>query len=132
VAAPSTDHHAELVRRLYEARGSGRTDDALALVAEEVVWHIPGGDEQAAEVRGKGALREYWGRVEAAEADVAFSIHDVLANGEHAVALTEVTMNRAGATLVTRQIGLFHFADGEISEAWFYDEDPAAVHAFWS
>jgi ketosteroid isomerase-like protein len=127
------DHpHADVVRRLYEARGAGEDEAALELLAEEVVWHVPGAYDLSGEVRGKGALRDYWARVAAADADVSFSMHDVLANDEHAVALYDVTMNRSGATLVTRQIGLFHFADGEITEGWFYDEDPAAVNAFWS
>jgi uncharacterized protein len=123
---------ASVVRRLYDARGGGDDEAALELVADEVIWHVPGTYELSGEVRGKGALREYWARVAAAEASVSFSMHDVLANDEHGVALCEVTMNRAGATLVTRQIGLFHFADGQITEGWFYEEDPAAVNAFWS
>src|SRR5688572_27158887 len=95
------DHpHVALIRQLYDARGAGDNEAALELLAEEVIWHVPGAYELSGEVVGKGALREYWARVAAADADVSFSMHDVLANDEHAVALYEVTMNRAGATLV--------------------------------
>ena len=60
-------------------------------------------------------------------------LHEILANDEHAVALTNVTMKqRDMGSLTMRSMWIFHCSGGKVTEGWFFDENPAAASAFWS
>ena len=129
-----TEHpNVELIRRLIAAR---LTMDAKVLqdvLGEDVVWHIPGEDQWAGDIRGRDALIALWTGVAEEGGSLSFDLHDVLANDEHAVALTNVTMNRRDkGSLEMRSVWIFHCSGGKVTEGWFFDENPAVTSAFWS
>ena len=59
-------------------------------------------------------------------------LHDVLANDEHVVALTNATAQREGKTLNDNGAQVFHVTDGKVSEQWFHPGDQYASDEFWS
>jgi hypothetical protein len=118
----------ELIRRLVAAR---LTMDAKVLqdvLGKDVVWHIPGEDKWAGDIRGRDALIALWTGVADEGSSLSFDLHD-----EHAVALANVTMNRRDkGSLQVRSVWIFHCSGGKVTEGWFFDENPAATSAFWS
>jgi ketosteroid isomerase-like protein len=119
-----------LLRREYEAfesRDLGTLDEILA---DDVVYHIPGRNPFAGAHRGKRAVLRLF------EADRRASfrseVHDVLANDRHAVALTRVRGERDGLVLDDITVHVVHVIEGRITEAWFFPGDQAASDAFWS
>ena len=123
------DHpNAELVRSLAEARQRLDIDTLRGLVAEDATWHLHTGD-----VEGIDAIVGFWKQVADVGAAVAFDVHDVVGNDEHAIALIDNTMQRPGKDeLSMRQVWIFHVADGKVTDAWFWNEDDAKAQAYWA
>jgi len=99
------------------------------LVAEDVVWHVPGRHGMAGDVRGIDALVRWLSAV----GGLGFWLteHDVLGNDEHVVALSEMGARRPGVDVQTRVTSVFHYRDGRQLERWFYPEDAAAWEAIF-
>jgi ketosteroid isomerase-like protein len=92
-----------------------------SLIADDVVWHVPGSHPMAGDVRGRDALLAWLVRL----ADRGFWIqeHDVLGNDEHVCALSYMGARKEGVDAQTRVVSVFHFRDGRQAERWFYPED---------
>jgi ketosteroid isomerase-like protein len=121
-----TGEHTNAVayRRTADAFRARDFDAIGSLVAEDVVWHVPGRHPMAGEIRGRDALVAWLSRLGA----LGFTLreHDVLANDEHVCALSFMGARRPGVEIEIRVVSVFHFRDGQQVERWFYPEDMAA------
>ena len=127
---PDGEHpNATAYRRTADAFRSRDFKTLRTLVAEDVVWHVPGEHELAGDVRGIDALVVWLGAVGA----LGFWLteHDVLGNDEHVVALSQMGARRAGLDVDTRVTSVFHYREGRQTERWFYPEDAAAWDAIF-
>ena len=98
----------------------------LELVADDVEWHVLGQDEA---VHGKAALMAGGPR------DYEFvdqTTHDIIANDEHAIALTETTARRGDKTLTYRTAEIYHMKDGKITERWACSDDTDRINRFFA
>lgn len=124
--------NAELVRRGIEAFTKGDLATVDQLLADDIVWHVGGNNPLTGDYRGKEAVMGFFART-AAIAAPSMSIHDVVANDEHAIALVDTGGTKPdGTSLQGRGVHVYHVRDGKATEAWFYNEDQAALDAFWS
>ena len=100
-----------------------------SLVADDVVWHVPGDHQMAGEIRGLDALIEWLSRLGA----LGFTIneHDVLGSDDHVVALSYIGARRPNVEVETRVVSVFHFRDGRQLERWFYPDDLEAWDAIF-
>ena len=116
-------------RRTADAFRARDFETLRTLVAEHVVWHVPGRHAMAGDVRGIDALVEWLSAVTA----LGFWLteHDVLGNDEHVVALSEMGARRPGVDVQTRVTSVFHYRDGRQLERWIYPEDAAAWDAIF-
>jgi uncharacterized protein len=99
-----------------------RDFDAIrSLVAENVVWHVPGRHPMAGEIRGLDALVVWLGRL----GELGFTLreHDVLGNDDHVCALSYMGARRPNVDIEIRVVSVFHFRDGRQLERWLYPED---------
>ena len=87
-----------------------------SLIADDVVWHVPGDHQMAGEIRGLEALIDWLGRLAA----LGFTIneHDVLGSDDHVVALSYIGARRPNVEVETRVVSVFHFRDGRQLERW--------------
>jgi ketosteroid isomerase-like protein len=92
-----------------------------SLIAEDVVWHVPGDHPMAGDIRGRDALLAWLERVGA----LGFWLqeHDVFGNDEHVCALSVMGARRERVDVQTRVVSVFHFHEGRQAERWFYPED---------
>jgi ketosteroid isomerase-like protein len=127
----TTSEHpnATAYRRTVEAFRARDLDTLRSLIAEDVVWHVPGRSPMAGEIRGLDALVAWLGRL----GEYGFTIreHDVFGNEEHVCALSYIGAKRPGLDIETRVTSVFHFRDGRQVERWMYPEDPAAWDAIF-
>jgi ketosteroid isomerase-like protein len=63
---------------------------------------------------------------------VAYDLHDVIANDDHAIVLGTATATRGGKTLVYRTAEIFHIRDGRAVERWALSDDTEAITAFFA
>ncbi len=59
-------------------------------------------------------------------------VHDVVANDEHAVALTRATGSREGRQLNSLDADVYHVSGGKVREWWSFVEDDRKTDEFWS
>ncbi|MGB3634257.1 MAG: nuclear transport factor 2 family protein, partial [Rubrobacteraceae bacterium] len=56
---------------------------------------------------------------------------DVVAHGDHAVALIDWSAERDGERIEGKEVAVYRVRDGKISEASFHLDNPASDEAFW-
>jgi ketosteroid isomerase-like protein len=116
-------------RRTADAFRARDFDAIRSLVAENVVWHVPGRHPMAGEIRGLDELVAFLSRL----SELGFTLreHDVLGNDEHVCALSYMGARRPGVDIEIRVTSVFHFRAGRQVERWLYPEDMAAWDAIF-
>jgi ketosteroid isomerase-like protein len=115
-----------LVRQMAEAFAQGDMERAGSYLADDVVWHEIGRAEPR---RGMAELQASAGDV---DYEITGSIHDIVGNGEHVVALFDATATRNGRTLDYKVAEIYHLRDGKITERWAFSDDTATIAAFFA
>ena len=126
--------NAELIRRFLEAQGKGDASALNDLLADNVVWHVPGRNLLSRDYHRKAEVFGFFARArELSGGTVRIEPIEVFAGDQHAVALVRVYAEREGRKLDGElQAFTFRTDGGKIAEFWFLVEDRYAVDAFWS
>ena len=116
--------------KTVDAFRSGDMDAVRSLIAEDVVWHVPGRNPMAGEIRGLDALVAWLGRL----SEFGFTIreHDVFGNDEHVCALSYIGARRPGVEVEVPVTSVFHFREGQQVERWMYPDDLATWDAIFN
>lgn len=119
----SAEHpNAAAYRATAAAFRAGDLDTLAALIAEDVVWHVPG--THARDISGIGALLSFLRGL--AARGFRLEEHDVFGNDDHVCALSVMSVRQDGVEVSTRVVSVFHYRDGKQLERWFYPDDQAA------
>ena len=128
-----------LVREAYEsfARGDGTAKadavDATPVLADDVVWYIPGHHAFAGEARGKHAMKARMRRMlEATGGTLRFAArYTFTGDPHHFIIVRHVVAERAGRRL--DQIGALYCVTigGMVTDVEEHVEDLGAVNEFW-
>jgi ketosteroid isomerase-like protein len=122
----------QLLRELDAALSSGDVEKAFSYFAEDVVAHIGGKSKLGGTYKGRGELTETFGRfMQAMGENPVLETHDIVANDTHGFILQTFKGTRGNESITLNGVGVFHFANGKISEAWFIDEDPYTADAWY-
>jgi uncharacterized protein len=106
-----------LLRKEYDARARGDDAGLEAILADDVVWHVPGSSAIAGTYRGKRTVMEYVLRRRAFVDDTfRITVDDVLANDRHGFVIATGRAVRDGEDVEWRAHGLYRFRDGKIAE----------------
>ena len=114
----------EIARRLTEDPWRGKLDEALELVGDDYVGHVPGVPEP---IRGKDGFREFANSYLAGFPDGTITIDDQIAEGEFvATRWTARATNTgelmgmppSGKQVTVEGITYSRIADGKAREAW--------------
>ena len=124
--------NADLVRRGFEAFGSGDMATLDQIIADDATWHAFGRTPLSGDFVGKEAIFGSFARVMEETDSIQQDIHGILADDEHTVALVTGTITRGGKTFVSRQVFVFHIKDGKVTEAFVTQQDPYAADEFWA
>ncbi len=130
------DHpNVALVRRAVQAmteQDMSKAEEEMAIVdafmADDIIWHEIGRAEPR---RGKDQLRAAM-MDGARDWSIAYEVHDVMANDDHAIVLGTATATRGDRTLRYKTAEVFHIRDGKAVERWAFSDDTAAIAAFFS
>lgn len=121
-------HRADVARDFLLSRAIGDYDAAIALLADDAVWHSPVEGPR----RGRAAIREALVAAERDTDDFSSVVEDVDVRGDRAVATIVNRAMRNGRELSSRQWLGFRFRQGQIAEISIAVDDPAAVERFWA
>ena len=125
--------NAALIRRLYEARDRNDDDAIRSVLSEGVVWHEPDvGGEHTGDLHGPDAvlamIRDARGRT---GGTFRLRPREIVANGEHAVALIDWSAERDGETLTGKEVAVYRVRDGKVVEVHFHQDDQDLDRRFW-
>jgi uncharacterized protein len=121
--------NAVLARQMTDALSRGDMQALEGFIADDVIWHEIGSSEPR---RGKVALREAAPGGGAVDYEITGTLHDVVANDDHTIALVDATATRGGKTFTYRTAEIYHIRDGKIAERWAFSDDTAAITAFFA
>jgi ketosteroid isomerase-like protein len=126
--------NAEIVARAQDALARADAAVLMDLLADDVVWHVPGRNPLSRDYSGKAEVAAFFARArELSGGSVRTELLDVLAGDTHGVALVRVFAEREGKSLGGQfQAFTYRIEGGKIAEFWFMVEDRYAVDAFWS
>jgi ketosteroid isomerase-like protein len=124
--------NADLVRRGFEAFGSGDMATLDQIIADDATWHSVGRDPVSGDFEGKEAILGSFARIVQETDSIQQDIHAIIADDEHVVALVSATITRGGKTLTGGQVFVFHVKDGKAAEVWVTQQDPYASDEFWA
>jgi uncharacterized protein len=127
-----------ILARLHESQGAfyagGPAEPLRALLADDIVWNVPGRNAIAGEYRGIDEVMAYFAR----RRDLAarsFRLHpgDLLTgDGDRVAVLTDGTAMIDGAERRWSTVGLYRLHEGRVAACWLLPLDPGAFDAIWS
>jgi ketosteroid isomerase-like protein len=120
--------NAAMVRRAMDAVSTGDIMSLVDMLDDDVEWHEIG---RAEPIRGKAALGERF-TGETSEIDFKGTVHDVVANDDHTIALLETTATRGGRSLTYRTAEIMHVRDGKVTARWAFSDDTGAINEFFA
>ncbi|HMH48365.1 MAG TPA: nuclear transport factor 2 family protein [Solirubrobacteraceae bacterium] len=128
---------AALIRDFHERQNrfyaGGDQESVRALLAEDVVWHVPGDSAIAGHHRGRvEVLRLFARRRELANSTFRIDVRGVLADDQRSVILAGGQVHRGGKTLSWGTVGIFRIVAGTIAECWVVPHDQDAFDEIWS
>ena len=123
----------EFLARQREMYAGGDLTTVEELLAEDVVWHVPGMSPIAGDYRGRESVSGYF-RV---RRELAGGTIRIAKGGEahHEEALVQLADGRAplgGREVVWRTAGVYRVADGRIAEAWLVPIDQEHFDRAWA
>ena len=114
----------EILRKGYEAFNSGDMDAVRETFADDIQWHVAGTTELAGDYKGLDEVFQFFGKfIGMFDTPPQLELHDVLANDEHAVALTKSKASKGGKTRESTAVHVFHVKDGKATEFWGHPFD---------
>jgi ketosteroid isomerase-like protein len=117
---PRTEHSGAALHDAYQRAFLDRDKPALlSLIAEDAKWHVFGDSAMAGTVQGRDQIWETFFAPQW-ETPRQAQIHDVLDNGEHVVALGEVSFSGAEGEVRFKTVEVYHHKDGVLTERWFF------------
>jgi hypothetical protein len=111
----------------------GSAEPVVELLAEDVVWHVPGRSLIAGEHRGVEAVLEYFARRrELAGATMTMRPGEVLADEEVVVQLVDGTASFGGEEVGWRTVGVYRLEEARVREVWLVPLDLDRFDEIWA
>ena len=130
--------NARLLEAFYQAQaafyaGGDDTTVLRSLLADDIVWHVPGHSPIAGHYHGHQEVLGYFA-ARRAHAKVTFRVHSraILADDKRAVQLADGQLERDGQLRTWQTVGVFRIADGKIAECWLVPFDQYLFDELWS
>ncbi len=129
------DHpNVAIVRKAYEAFGAGDIQTVSDTIAPDAKWHVGGYNPFSGEYKGRDEVLAFFAKIsQDTGGTLAFEVHDILADDEHATVLVRERAQRKGQSLDAREVHVYHVnPQGKATEFWEFTEDQKSYDAFWS
>ena len=129
----SAQENAQLIRGGYEAFGKGDIPAVLAIMAEDIAWHIPGSNPLAGDYTGPQEVLAFFANLQdLSEGSFRLEMHDLLASEDHVAVLVTEVAHRKDRALSAPVAHIWHVRDGKATEFWGTPYDANALDEFWA
>lgn len=126
--------NAVIARESYDAIAKGDFDHLGGdLLADDVVFHVPGRGPLAGDYHGKAEVLRYLGQLSAmTQSTLRFEPEAFLASDDRAAVILRAQGERGGQEMNDHGVHVFRIDNGKISERWSFPHDTYAVDAFFA
>jgi uncharacterized protein len=126
------EEQASVVRTYQEALQRGDVAAAAAMLADEVVFTIPGRNRLSGDYLGKPDVVDRMLPLLGREfTPLTVSDHDIVASDDHVVVLWRLVGSLAGREIDTHGATVFHVEGGKITRGWVLEGDQQVVDQFF-
>jgi ketosteroid isomerase-like protein len=123
----------ENVRKKYHAFNNDDLTSVGELLADDVVWHVPGRSPIAGDYRGREETLAYLGQLaELTGGSYQAELHIAVGDDEHVITVDHSSATRAETHYGENEIVVFRFRDRRIVEVWQAPMSPYAHDDFFS
>lgn len=116
-----------IARELLEAFNARDEDRIRARMANDVKWHMIGGDS----VEGLEALAGTMSDMDS-DFSIETDVHDIVGNDEHVIALVNATARSGDQEFTYRTAEIMHVSEGRVTERWAFSDDTEAINRFFA
>lgn len=129
----TAEANAALIISGYDAFGRGDIRGALAVFAENILWHVPGRGPLSRDYRGHGEVLGFFDRfMELSGGTFQIQIDEVFAKRDRVVVLCTETAQRGGRSWSSPQVHAWTVKDGRAIAFREYEGDQQGEDEFWS
>jgi uncharacterized protein len=127
------EENVKVIRRLMSAYTNADIEVIDQLLADAVVFHVPGRHPLSGTYVGKTEVFGYVGQVAAMNesSDGGFEVHWVTGDDDHAVSLVTGTIEHGGVRFVRPTVHVFNVNGAQVTEFWEASLDQHAEDQFW-
>ena len=133
--SPAAELVAELHRRQNEMYSGGSVDSVVELVAEDIVWHVPGSSPIAGDHRGAAEVIAYFERRrQLASATMKMEPGGLLEMGDAVAQSVTGSATLDGEPVTWQTVGVYRvdLEHGRIREVWLVPLDSDLFDRIWS
>jgi len=121
-----------LVRGAYDAFSRGDIPSAMAAMADDIVWHVPGRGPLSRDYRGHAEVLDFFGHfMKLSDGTFQLRVDDVLAKDDRVVVLCTTSAQRKGRSWSSPQIHVWTVKDGKATTFREYAGDEQTEDEFW-
>lgn len=124
---------AAVIRRIYDAFATGDMDTMAAVLSDDISWHVAGRNEVCGDYQGRAEVFGFFRQLaERSGGTFQLDVHDLMASDDHVVALVRERVSRAGRSLDSNGVHVWHVAEGRAVEFWGITYDRYGADELWS
>lgn len=129
-----THPNEEVVRRMFEAYGRGDAATLRQVLAEDVVYHLPGRSPMAGVYRGRDAVLALWDRQQAYLGGQPYRVEPLatVADDRHVVLLASGEADAPAGSLRWRAANVYRIRGGQVVDCRVFVEDLYTFDQFWA
>lgn len=125
--------NAALIVTAYEAFSSGNIQSVLTMLAEDILWHVPGRGPLSRDYRGPDEVLGFFDHfMRLSDGTFRVQIDEIFAEGDRVVILCTETARRGGRSWSSPQVHVWTIKNGRAIAFRQYQGDQQAEDEFWS
>ena len=125
--------NAALIVSAYEAFSRGNIQSVLTILAEDILWHVPGRGPLSRDYRGPDEVLGFFDHfMRLSDGTFRVQVDEIFAEGDRVVILCTETARRGGRSWSSPQVHVWTIKDGRATAFRQYQGDQQAEDEFWS
>jgi ketosteroid isomerase-like protein len=122
-----------LIVRAYDAFAQGDIPTVLQILAEDILWHVPGRGPLSRDYHGHGEVLEFFRHfMELSGGTFRIAVDKVLAKDDRVIVLVTESAQRHERAWSSPQVHAWTVKDGRATVFWQFQGDQQTEDEFWA